>query len=443
MGEKIVVIGGVAAGPAAASKAKRVNPDAEVSLFTDEDDISYGGCGLPYLIGKIIKERQTLIARTPEAFEKSGVKINLKSRVEEIDIQKREIKVNGRKVPFDKAIISTGASAIVPPLEGLNNEGIFTLRTLKDGEKIVEYLKTKSIKRAVIVGAGYIGMEMAEALKEWGIKVTVVELMPQILINMDKDMADIVERQMKENGIEILTSTKVMGFEGNGSVQYVLTDKGKIETDFVLMSIGVKPNSELAKDAGIRLGPKGSIDVNRKMETSAEGIYAAGDCADAYHIVTEEKVYIPLGTTANKQGRIAGNNAAGGRYTAFPGVVGTAIAKVLELEIARTGVSSIEAARAGFKVKTSYISAHTTAHYYPGGKEIHVKLIAEEGTGKLIGAQIVGGKGSGLRIDALSMAVTNGMRIWDFAYSDFAYAPPFSPVWDPVLIAAQNLLKAF
>ncbi len=443
MGEKIVVIGGVAAGPAAASKAKRVNPKAEVSIFTDEGDISYGGCGLPYFIGKVIKERQTLIARTPEAFKKSGVEIHLNSRVEEIDVQRREIKVNGKKIPFDKAIIATGASAIVPPFEGLNNNGIFTLRTLKDGEKILKYLREKSPRNAVVVGAGYIGMEMAEALKEWDVKVTVVELMPQILINMDKDMAEIVEKEIKESGIDVLTSTKVMGFEGDGNIKQVVTDKGKIETDFVLLSIGVKPNSELAREAGIKLGPKGSIDVNRQMETSAEGIYAAGDCADAYHIVTGEKTYIPLGTTANKQGRIAGNNAAGGKYTAFPGVVGTAIAKVLELEIARTGLSTVEAERAGFKVKSSYIKAHTTAHYYPGGKDVHVKLIAEEGTGRLIGAQIVGGKGSGLRIDALSMAVTNGMRIWDFAYSDFAYAPPFSPVWDPVLIAAQNLLKSF
>lgn len=441
--KRLVVIGGVAAGPSAAFKAKRTNPDLEVLLITDEEELSYGACGLPYLISGKIPERGKLIARGVEAFKKSGIEVKLKTKAEAINPDKRLVLLStGEKISYDYLVIATGASSIVPPLEGLNLKGVFTLRTLKDGDRILSYIKGESPKKAVIVGGGYIGVEMAESFSYLGMKVTLAELMPQILINMDMDIAEKVEKYLKDKGVEVLTSTKVLGFEGRERIERVITDKGKIDADIALLAIGVKPNSGLAKEAGLALGPKGSIDVNSLMETSVPGIYAAGDCADATHLVTGKKVYIPLGSTANKQGRVAGSNVAGERAV-FPGVVGTAIAKVFDMEIARTGLSSEEAKSEGLKFKSSLIEAHTTAGYYPGGSPIWVKLIAEEGTGRLLGGQIFGGPGSGMRINALAIAVSMGMKIWDFAYADLAYAPPFAPVWDPLLIAAQNLLREY
>ncbi|MCS7233540.1 MAG: FAD-dependent oxidoreductase [Synergistetes bacterium] len=442
MPKRLVVIGGVAAGPSAAFKAKRTNPDLEVLLITDEEDLSYGACGLPYLICEKISHRRSLIARDVEAFKRSGIEVMLKTRVESIDVNNKLVSAGAKKIPYDFLVIATGASSIVPPFEGINLDGIFTLRTLRDGDKIIDFIRREAPKRAVIVGAGYIGVEMAESFFSLGIKVTLIELMPQILINMDFDMAEKVEKYLNSNGIDILTSTKVLGFEGTKRVERVITDKGKVETDMVLLAIGVKPNSELAKEAGLTLGPKGSIDVNNLMETSVPGVYAAGDCADALHLVTGKKVYIPLGSTANKQGRVAGSNAAGERAV-FPGVVGTAIVKVLNMEVSRTGLSLSEAKSEGLKTKSSLIESHTTAGYYPGGSSIWVKIITEEGTGRILGGQIVGGPGSATRINVLAIAASAGMKIWDFAYADLAYAPPFAPVWDPLLIAAQSLLKEY
>ena len=441
--KRLIIIGGVAAGPSAAFKAKRVKPDLEVILFTEEEDLSYGSCGLPYFISGIIGDRKKLVARTVKAFTDAGIDVRLKTRVEGVDSKEGVVFAGGEKFSYDSLIIATGASPIIPPFEGKDLEGVFTLRSVKDGERIRDFISKESPEKAVIVGAGYIGVEMAESFAELGLKVSLVELMPQILINMDADMAELVERELKAKGVEVLTSTKVLGFEGRERVERVITDKGDINTDLVLLAIGVKPNSELAKEAGLALGPKGAIDVNRRMETSVPGIYAAGDCADAFHLVSGKKVYIPLGTTANKQGRIAGNNAAGGEYAVFPGVVGTAIAKVFDLEIARTGLSSVEADKEGFSFKSALIKSRTAAGYYPGASSIAVKLLAEEKTGRIIGGQIVGGRGSGMRINAIAMAVSNGMRIWEFAYADLAYAPPFSPVWDPLLVAGPKLLREF
>ncbi|MCD6362815.1 MAG: FAD-dependent oxidoreductase [Synergistetes bacterium] len=443
MPDRLIIIGGVAAGPSAAFKAKRVNSDLDVLLFTDEEDLSYGSCGLPYFIGGVIEDRKKLIARTVNAFKDAGIDVKTGVRVEGIDPKEGVVFAGGEKFRYDSLVIATGASPILPPFEGRNLKGIFTLRSVKDGERIKDFISKESPERAVIVGAGYIGVEMAESFASLGLKVSLVELMPQILINMDVDMAELVEKELESRGVELLTSTKVLGFEGRERVERVITDKGKIDADLVLLAIGVKPNSELAKDAGLALGPKGAIDVNRRMETSASGVYAAGDCADAFHLVSGRKVYIPLGTTANKQGRIAGNNAAGGEYALFPGVVGTAIAKVFDLEIARTGLSSFEAKSEGFSFKSALIKSRTAAGYYPGASSIAVKLLAEEKTGRIIGGQIVGGRGSGMRINALAVAVSNGMRIWEFAYADLAYAPPFSPVWDPLLVAGQKLLREF
>ncbi len=442
MNKRLIVIGGVAAGPSAAFKAKRTNPELEVILFTDEEDVSYGACGLPYFISGKISDRGKLVAREPIHFKKAGIDLKLKSHVDEIDLARSLVISGGEKFNYDYLVIATGARPIVPPLDGVNLEGVFVLRTLRDGEKILDYIKRESPKKVAIVGAGYIGVEMAESFYSLGMKVFLIELMPQILINMDEDMAGIVERYLREKGIEVLTSTKVLGFEGVKKVERVVADKGKIDVDMVLLAIGVKPNSEIAKEAGLALGPKGAIDVNELSETSVPGVYAAGDCADVVHLVTGKKAYIPLGSTANKQGRVAGSNVAGER-SVFPGVVGTAIAKVLDLEIARTGLSSAEAKSEGFSFKESVIESHTVAGYYPGGSSITVKLLAEDKTGRILGGQIVGGPGSGMRINPVAVAVSKGMKVWEFAYVDLAYAPPFAPVWDPLLIAAQNLLKEY
>jgi NADPH-dependent 2,4-dienoyl-CoA reductase/sulfur reductase-like enzyme len=438
---KIVVIGGVAAGMSAASKAKRNNSKNEVEVYTQEEYISYAACGIPYFVEDLIKDSGHLVARTIEQFAKQGIKIFTGHTVTQIIPEEKKIKVLDREqnkiwVDYDKLIIATGASAVVPPLEGLNLKNIFTVKSITDAEKIKKKLQEGNFKKAVIVGAGYIGLEMVEALSSWELDVTLVELAPQIIGNIDADMAQLVENYLISNGIKVRKEEKVLGFKGIETVQFVKTDKGEIETDLVILAIGVKPNSELAKEAGIQLGVKNAIKVNNRMETNITDIYAAGDCATAYHLVYKDEAYIPLGTTANKQGRVAGDNASGGN-SEFPGIVGTAIMKVMEMEIGRTGLSEREAKMLNKEVQEFKIEALAKAHFYPGARKATVKILVDNKSHVIVGAQIVGGAQAAKRIDVLATAVQTGMTVNDVAKLDLSYAPPFSPVWDPVLVAAN------
>jgi len=338
-------------------------------------------------------------------------------------------------------VIATGARAVKPNIKGIDLNGIFTIRFLEDGIAIKNFIRENSPKKALIIGAGYIGMEMAEALVSLGIDVTIVEVMPNILGSMDDEINEVVEAELQKNGVKLLKSTSVVEFVGDGFVRKAILNNGSsLDVDLVIVGAGIKPNSEIARDAGIEIGRSGAIAVNQRMETNIPGVFAAGDCAEAFHLVLGRPVYIPLGTTANKQGKVAGENAVGGNAI-FKGIVGTAVFKVFELEVARTGISEKQAKEEGIDYVSTVIEHGSRAHYYPGGSKIRVKLIAERKTGRLLGAEMVGRDGVAKRIDVFATALHARMSIDEIAGLDLSYAPPFAPVWDPILIAANDIEK--
>ncbi|RQD70433.1 MAG: pyridine nucleotide-disulfide oxidoreductase, partial [Halanaerobium sp. MSAO_Bac5] len=370
---KIAVIGGVAAGTSAAAKARRTDPDAEIVIFEKGKEISYGGCGLPYYISDIIAERDKLIAFTDEEFEaKYGVEVRIEHEVREIDSHEKMLYytnlASGQDgaYQYDKLIIATGASPIKPPFEGFEKDNIFVLRSVEDGDLIKEAANREGTKKAVIIGAGLIGLEMAEAFTEMGLKTTVIELQPQVLPPFSQEMAELVEEELRKKGVDLVLNDGVAAFKGGEKLEKVVTESGKeIEADLALLSIGVKANSQLAKKAGIEIGETGAIKINEKMETNLKDIYAAGDCAESKDLITAQAAWIPLGSTANKQGRTAGENAAGGSYK-HRGILKTGITKVFDLTAARTGLSREEAEANGFEVREVKIKARNHAGYYPG-----------------------------------------------------------------------------
>ncbi|WP_018248639.1 FAD-dependent oxidoreductase [Orenia marismortui] len=442
---KIVVIGGVAAGTSAAARAKRLNPDAEIIIFERDSDISYSGCGLPYYISNIVEERDDIIIYTPERFEaKKGAKVKAQHSVEDILVDSKEVIVKDllknkeKKLKYDKLLIATGASSIIPPLPGVGLDNIFSLRNVHDADKIVDFIEVNNPKKAVVIGGGYIGLELTESLLEQNIDVSVVEKAEQILTNFDSDMADIVLEHLKEKGVEVITGDGITEFKGEENVEQVLTESGKeLDCDFVVMSIGVKPNVELAQKAGVELGETGAIKVNSRMETSVSDIYAAGDCVESTHLLTGNPVWIPLGSTANKQGRVAGSTMMGVEGK-FHGVLGTAISKVCDLAVARTGLTFAEAEAEGYEVVSSVIKSGNHSGYYPNYNKFTVKLIVEKDSGIILGAQVIGdAKFAGVdkRIDILVTAIHNQMKALELIDLDLAYAPPFSIPKDGVMVA--------
>ncbi|CUU09899.1 NADPH-dependent 2,4-dienoyl-CoA reductase, sulfur reductase [Candidatus Kryptobacter tengchongensis] len=449
MAERLVVIGGVAAGMSAASRARRLKPDMEIVVFEKSGFVSYGSCGLPYFVSDIIKSPENLVVYDAKFFkEKRNIDVFVHHEVLKIFPAKRSILVknleNGREfeVNYDKLVIATGARAVKPNIKGIELKGIYTIRFLEDGIAIKNFIRENSPKKALIIGAGYIGMEMAESLVSLGLDVTIVEQMPNILGNMDDEINEIVEQELARNGVKLLKSVSVNEFSGeDGYVKRAVLSNGQvIDVDLVIVGAGIKPNSEIAREAGVELGRSGAIAVNQKMETNVHGIYSAGDCAEAFHLVLNRPVYIPLGTTANKQGKVAGENAAGGNAI-FKGIVGTAVFKVFELEVARTGISEKQAKSEGFDYVSTVIEHGSRAHYYPGGSKIRVKLIADKKTGRLLGAEMVGRDGVAKRIDVFATALHARLTVDEIGHLDLSYAPPFAPVWDPILIAANDLEK--
>jgi NADPH-dependent 2,4-dienoyl-CoA reductase/sulfur reductase-like enzyme len=448
MGERLVVIGGVAAGMSAASRARRLNPKIEIMVFEKSGFISYGSCGLPYFVSDVIKAPENLVVYDAKFFkEKRDIDVYLHHEVLKIFPAKRSVLVKDLEkdkefeVGYDKLVIATGARAVKPNIKGIDLNGIFTIRFLEDGIAIKNFIRENSPKKALIIGAGYIGMEMAEALVSLGIDVTIVEVMPNILGSMDDEINEVVEAELQKNGVKLLKSTSVVEFVGDGFVRKAILNNGSsLDVDLVIVGAGIKPNSEIARDAGIEIGRSGAIAVNQRMETNIPGVFAAGDCAEAFHLVLGRPVYIPLGTTANKQGKVAGENAVGGNAI-FKGIVGTAVFKVFELEVARTGISEKQAKEEGIDYVSTVIEHSSRAHYYPGGSKIRVKLIAEKRTGRLLGAEMVGRDGVAKRIDVFATALHARMSIGEIAGLDLSYAPPFAPVWDPILIAANDIEK--
>ena len=447
MAKRLIVIGGVAAGPKAAAKARRCDPEMEIAIYQEEDEISYAGCGLPYYISGVIKEREDLISRTPGKFALEGIRILKNRRIEKIDIQNHE--VSGRRIGsgegfrdhFDRLVIATGAYPIRPKIEGIDLGNVYYLRSIFDADALYERVRSEGIQNIAIVGGGYIGLEMAESLIHLGKKVMIVELAPQILTLFDEDFAGILHQYLEKKGVQIFTTEGIQSLKGrDGKVTHVQTSKRELETDVVLMSLGVRPQVELAKQAGLKIGETGAIWVNEKMETSCEGIYAAGDCAETTHLVTGKKVWIPLGSTANKQGRVVGVNVCGGD-SVFPGVMGTTVFKTFDFNVAKTGLSMREAEKEGFHPLQAIVRGYDRAHYYPGRKESVLKVIADKETGQILGAQAIGEGPSDKFIDILTMSLHAKMTCRDLSNVDLAYAPPFSPVLSPIIVAANVLMN--
>lgn len=447
-GGRLVVVGGVAAGMSAASRARRLRPDIEIVVFERGGDVSYGSCLLPYFIAGLIENRDSLVRVTADSFRNERhIDVRLNTEVTSVDRVGRTVCFRGPEgdgeMSFDALVLATGAAAVKPPLPGIDMPGVATLRTLADGESLRADLESSAVKNATVVGAGYIGLEMAEALSSRGAAVTVIELLPTVLSTFDPNMSEFVERELHDRGVIVRKGVGVEGFEprdGGSRLGYVVAGGQRLEADLALVSVGVRPAVGLASAAGLELGRTGAIKVDARQVTSEPSILAAGDCAEAQHIVTGRPVWIPLGTTANKQGKLAGENAVGGSAR-FGGVAGTNIAKVFGLEAAQTGLTEHAASEEGLTAAAVTIRSVTKAHAYPGAGEIRVKLVFEPDGGRLVGGQIIGKEGAGKRIDTVAAALHAKMTVADLAEVDMSYAPPFSPVWDPVAMAALQASK--
>ena len=451
MTERLVVIGGDAGGMSAASQARRLRSadELEIIAFERGSYTSYSACGIPYFIGDVVPKVESLIARSPETFkDEYQIDARIRHEVTEVDLTSRRLRVSNLESStesweaFDHLVIATGAQPLRPSLEGCDAEGIFGVQVLGDGIAIRDYLKARKSKHAVVIGGGYIGLEMAEAFSLQGLEVALVEQASQPMPTVDPDLGKLITDAMSNMGVEMHLGETVTGFESkDGHVQGVVTDSGSLHADIVVLGLGARPNVELAKEAGIDIGDSGAIKVDSQMQTNAERVWSAGDCAEKFHRISRGPIALALGTHANKEGRVAGINIGGG-FETFPGVVGTAVSKVCSLEVARTGLSSSEAKASGFECLSVVIDSTTRAGYYPGASPIKTKLIAEVGTGRLIGAQIIGEEGAAKRIDVLATALWNEMTVDEILNMDLSYAPPFSPVWDPVLIAARKAWSA-
>jgi NADPH-dependent 2,4-dienoyl-CoA reductase/sulfur reductase-like enzyme len=451
--ERLIVIGGDAAGMAAASQARRRRgPDElEIVAFERGRFTSYSACGIPYWIGGSVPDRDQLIARSPETFRTDfDIEVRLRHEVTGIDLDRREIVARdlagGGEVRecFDSLVYAVGATPRLPDWAREGVQGVFGVQTLDDGAALRAWLDEEPTpRRAVVVGGGYIGVEMAEALVQRGLSVTLVEQAAQPMSTVDEDMAALVAEAMRGVGIEIRTGVEVTGLTSReGRVAAVETSEGPLPAEVVVLGLGVRPNTALAEAAGMPLGASGGLRVDRRMRVvGVPGVWAAGDCVESLHRVSGLPVHVPLGTHANKQGRVAGINIGGG-YATFPGVIGTAVTKVCELEVGRTGLKEQDAHAAGFEFVSVVAESTNRAGYFPGARPMRVKLIAEKPSGRLLGAQIVGWSEAAKRIDALAVALWNGMTVDDMTALDLGYAPPYAPVWDPVLIAARKAVDA-
>jgi len=448
--ERLAIIGGDAGGMSAAATARRrVGPDdLDIVAFERGSYTSYAACGLPYFVAGVVPEADRLVARSPEKFRAQGIDARTGHEVVAIDLDRRALRVrvidSGDETwePFDQLLVATGATPVRPPLPGVDADGVHGIQTITDAIAVRDRIDGGA-NRAVVVGGGYIGLEMAEAMVLRGLKVSLVEMAEQPMSTLDPDVGALVADALRGIGVDLHLGTSVEGFEtdASGHLSAVATTAGDVPADVVVLGLGVRPNSALAAQAGLAIGVTGGIVTSRTMSTSAEGVWAAGDCVETYHRVSRCPVSVALGTHANKQGRVVGVNATGG-YLTFPGVIGTAITKVCEYEVGRTGLTEREAASAGFSSAAATVEGSTRAHYYPDAAPITVKVVAERGTGRLLGAQIVGREGAAKRIDVMAAAIWNEMTAEELSQLDLGYAPPFSPVWDPVLIAARRAAGA-
>jgi len=461
MSAPVVVVGGDAAGMSAASKLKRDAPDREVVVFERGDWVSYGACGLPYYVKGAVETLEDLVSVTPEQFvEERGVDLRTNHEVTAIDREAQTVTVDGPEGEFEQSysdlLVATGARAVEPPLDGMEKEGVFTLHSMEAGadirqalgvetpsvdsrEAAADYADAASPESVGIIGGGYVGIEMAEAFAERGLDVHLFEMLPHTLQPFGAEAAATVEDHLREQGIDLHLDTAVEGIRGDERVSAIAAGDAEIPVDLALVGVGVAPNTELAEDAGIQLGDTGAIATDEYGRTNDEHIYAAGDCAEATHVVTGEPDHVPLALTANRAGRAIGQTLAG-TPTPVGEIAGTAAVKAFDLEVARTGLVDEEQAReAGFDPVSVTITTPSRAHYYPGGSEIEITILGDRESGRVLGASMAGREGVAKRIDTVATALHAEMTTHQLSYLDLAYAPPFSPVWDPVLTAAKVL----
>lgn len=441
---RIIVIGAVAAGTSAAAKARRNDEEAEIVIYDKDRYISYSGCGMPYYLGKFVEKAETLTPRDPAFFKKKyNVDVLIRHEVLGLDAAAKQLTVKNLESGevftdhYDKLVLATGAKAVLPPLPGVRKDHVFVLRNIVDMNKIDAFLTEKAPRQIVIVGTGFIGLELCENFVELGLDVTLVEMLPQVTPGLDPDMAVYVEEELLRHGVKVFTGNGVQEI-GDGAVR--LANGENLPADMVIMATGVKPEVTLAREAGLEIGETGAIRVNARMQTSETDIYACGDCIEQFHVVTGKPVYRPLGSTANKTGRIAGECVTGGELE-FRGVLGTGIFRVFDLAVAQTGLSEREALAAGYDVQVSHNIKPSRAAYL-GGKELVIKALADRVTGRILGAQIIGEDGVDKRIDVFVTAISFGAKAEDLFHLDLAYAPPFSTTKDPVMYSGMILDNA-
>jgi len=443
-GKRIVVVGANSAGITAAAEARKREGNAEIILISDEAYLPYSRCGLPYVLSGEVPSFKELLLFPPTFFKGMRIDLRLESKVTRINPKKESAiveYVNGKSevLDYDCLILATGATSSTPQMPGVEKKGVFFLRTLEDGLRIQDALEKAT--SGVVVGAGYLGLEIAHALVRRRIKTCVVERSPQVLSRMlDEDMAEIVQNKIKEHGIRLMVGSRLEEILGDREVNGVAVGKKKIDADIVIVAAGVIPRVELAKDMGLRLGPTGGIEVNPRMETSIPHVYAAGDCVESSNMITGRPTLSPLGTTAARQGKVAGVNAAG-EYSVFPGVLDSVVSSMFGFEVGGTGLTESHACQEGFRAISGSITSKTKAEYYPGGKEIIVKIVAEPDIGRVIGGQIIGGEEVTQRVNLVSIAIQNQMSVWELSKADTCYAPSVCTPWEPVILAAETTVK--
>lgn len=446
MNKKIVIIGGTACGPKAAARARRCDQQSRITIVEQEAELSVATCGLPYYVSGVIESRLQLVQRGPDFFkEVMDIKALTRTRAIAIDRKAHRVEIlnlaknRTSTIEYDKLVLATGSTPL--SLDG-KGKGIFTLSRIEEAQAIRNLVSPRKINKAVIIGAGLIGLEMAEALVSQGVEVSVVEALGWLVPTLfDFEVAAYLAKHLREKGVKLLFGQKVTGFEGDekGWLTKVVTGDTKLDAELVLVAIGVKPNTALAKDAGLSIGSTGGIAVNDHLQTSDPDIYAGGDCVENVNLITGQKILAPLGSTANKHGRVIGTNVTGGDES-FPGVLGTSIARVFDYSVARVGLSQSQAQAAGYEVITSLVPGYEYATYYPKGKEIMLKLVADKASGRLLGGQAVGPGDTAKRIDVLATALTFGASVNDLANTDLAYAPPYNSALDPLHHAA-NIIR--
>ncbi|CEN75659.1 FAD-dependent pyridine nucleotide-disulfide oxidoreductase [[Clostridium] sordellii] len=444
---KVLVIGGVAAGTKTAAKLKRENRDLDVTLITKGENISYAGCGLPYYVGGVIENKSDLIVNTPKSFS-DLTQVEVKTGVEALSIDRDKKIVNAInlnnneevKFNYDKLVIATGADPVKPPIEGIDLEGVYYMRTPNDAIAVREVVETDNIKRAVVVGGGFIGLEVAENLHEMGVKTTLVEAMDHIMPGFDDEVCSYVEDELMKNGIMVLTGERLISIEGDNKVKKVRTDKRAMKADMIVMAVGIRANTKIASDCGLALETNKTIKVNEYMQTNDEDIYAVGDCVTVKNILSGKPTWSPMGSSANKEGRCVAKTISGEK-TPFNGVLGTGIVKLLNLNAARTGLTEKDAKDSGYEVESVIVPIDDKAHYYPDSKMIIIKLIADKNSKRVLGAQIFGEGNVDKQIDIVATAITFNATISDLQNLDLAYAPPFSTAIHPLGHVANVLLN--